>query len=262
MAIINLGLSGLGGVATAEQVLEKYNKLGFKACEIAFTYGAYIKENQCEKIRLAAKKYKIALSIHAHYWINLNSEEKDKIEKSKQRILRCCKIGHLLGAKKIVFHPGYYGKMSKDETYKNIKKEMLELQKEVKKNKWDVKLCPETTGKINVFGSIEEIKQLVKDTKCSFTIDFSHLWARSLGTMSYKEMLDNFKEFKTLHCHFSGIEFGPKGERKHKRVEKDKLTNLLKEILKTNHTVTIISESPDPVSDTSLGLEILKEINK
>lgn len=262
MASIKLGPSGLGGVATAEKVLEQYYNLGFKACEIAFTYGVYIKENQCEKIRKAAEKYGISLSIHAQYWINLNSAEKVKVEASKLRILKCCKIGNLLGARKIVFHPGFYGKMSKEETYENIKKAILELQEEIKKNKWDVELCPETMGKINVFGNVEEILALVKDTKCSFTIDFSHLWARSQGKMTYKEMLDNFKEFKSLHCHFSGIDYGDKGEKNHKPVEREKLTNLLKEILKTNHSVTIISESPNPVYDSSLGLEILGDLEK
>ena len=152
--------------------------------------------------------------------------------------------------------------MEKEETYENIKDAILDLQKEIKKNKWDVRLCPETTGKVNVFGSIKEIKQLVKDTKCSFTIDFSHLWARNLGKITYKEMLDNFKQFKTLHCHFSGIDFGPKGERNHKPVEKEKLTKLIKEILKTKHSVTIISESPDPVKDSLLGIKVLEGLRK
>lgn len=260
MTSIKLGPSGLGSVATAEKVLEQYSNLGFKACEIAFTYGVYIKENQCEKIRKVAEKYDISLSIHAQYWINLNSADKTKIEQSKQRILKCCKIGHLLGAKKIVFHAGFYGKMSKEETYNNIRDAIIDIQKIIKENKWDVELCPETMGKINVFGNVEEILALVKDTKCSFTIDFSHLYARSLGKMSYKEMLAPFKEFKSLHCHFSGIDYGDKGEKNHKPVDKEKLTNLLKEILKTNHSVTIISESPDPVQDSSLGLEILEEL--
>jgi len=259
---INFGPAGLGSVKTAEQTLEQYHNLGFKACEIAFTYGIYIKESQTKAIRQAAEKYNISLSIHAPYWINLNSADKKKTEQSKQRILKTCNIGHLLGAKKIVFHPGYYGKLSKEQTYENIKQAIIEIQAEIKANKWDVKLCPETTGKVNVFGSIAEIKQLVADTNCSFTIDFAHLWARNQGKMSYKEMLTHFKEFKTLHCHFSGIEFGDKGEKNHKPVEKEKLTKLIKEIIKSKHNVTIISESPNPVKDSLLGLDVLGELSK
>lgn len=262
MASIKFGPAGLGSAATAEKTLEKYHELGFKACEIAFTYGIYIKESQTKPIKAAAEKYNISLSIHSPYWINLNSADKKKVEQSKTRILKCCKIGHLIGAKKIVFHPGYYGKMEKEQTYGNIKDTLLDLQKQIKNNKWDVSLCPETTGKVNVFGSIEEIKQLVKDTKCEFTIDFAHLWARSQGKMTYKEMLEPFKRFKNLHCHFSGIDFGPKGEKNHKPVDKEKLAELIKQILTTNHNVTIISESPEPVYDSSLGLKIMEGLRR
>ena len=112
MAII-FGPGGLGGVKEAVSNLEKYHKMGIKACEIEFTYGVYIKENQAEEIRKAAERLGIMLSIHGHYWINLNSDDEKKVEQSKKRILDCCKIGHLLGAREIVFHPGFYGKKGK-----------------------------------------------------------------------------------------------------------------------------------------------------
>ena len=61
--------------------LEKYSELGLKACEIAFTYGVYIKNKEdAEKIGRKARELDIELSIHAPYWINLNSKEKKKIE--------------------------------------------------------------------------------------------------------------------------------------------------------------------------------------
>ena len=40
---IKFGPAGLGPVKTALAVLEQYHSKGLKACEIAFTYGAYIK---------------------------------------------------------------------------------------------------------------------------------------------------------------------------------------------------------------------------
>ena len=40
------GPAGLGPVKTAEKVLEEYAKLGLKACEIAFTYSVYIKNDE------------------------------------------------------------------------------------------------------------------------------------------------------------------------------------------------------------------------
>ena len=120
---IKFGPAGLGPVANAEKVLGQYKKFGFKICEIAFTYSVYIKKDDAERIGKKAKELGIDLSIHAPYFINLNSLEKEKVEASKKRILKCCEIGEELGVKRVVFHPGYYGKMSREETYENIKKD-------------------------------------------------------------------------------------------------------------------------------------------
>ncbi|MCX6750549.1 MAG: hypothetical protein NTZ83_03760, partial [Candidatus Pacearchaeota archaeon] len=80
------------------------------------------------------------------------------------------------GAKSIVFHSGFYGKdfakaktpeekkKIEEETFQNIKKRITEMMEIIKEKKWKVELCPETMGKINVFGSIEEISRLVKET--------------------------------------------------------------------------------------------------
>jgi deoxyribonuclease-4 len=260
--MIRFGPAGLGGVKVAVENLEKFAKLDLKACEIAFTYGVYIKESQkkeIEEIKETAKKLDIKLSIHAPYWINLNSKEKKKIEKSKERILESCKIGSKLGACKVVFHPGYYGKFEKEETYQNIKKAVLDMQKEIKKSGWKIKLAPETTGRLNVFGKEEEILKLVKETKCSFTLDFAHLLARSQGKKDYREMYNEFKKFKSVHAHFSGIVWGNKGERKHKLTSEIEMEKLLK-ILPKNKDIILINESPNPVADSVRALKIWEKL--
>ena len=254
---IKFGPAGLGGVKEAVANLEEFHKLGIKACEIAFTYEVYIKnQKDIKAIKEAAKKFGIELSIHSQYWVNLNSEDKDKLEKSKKRILDCCETGELLGAKLVVFHPGYYGKKPKQEAYENIKNAILEMQNEIKKKEWKIKIAVETMGKVNVFGSIEEIKKLIKETGCSFCLDFAHLLARSNGKMSYKEMAEEFKEFDSWHCHFSGIVYGEKGEKNHKITPKEELEKLIKALPK-NKNITIINESPTPVEDSVMGVKIL-----
>src|SRR3990170_3192769 len=124
--MIKFGPAGLGSVKTAEKVLENYNKLGLKACEIAFTYQVYIKPDDAKIIGKKAKELGIELSIHAPYYVNLNSEEKVKREATKKRILDCCRIGEKLGAKVVVFHPGYYGGKKTEED----KKKAYEMIKE------------------------------------------------------------------------------------------------------------------------------------
>lgn len=254
---ILFGPAGLGGVKEAVANLKHFSELGIRACEIAFTYGPYIKTDEdAEIIRKAAERYGIKLSIHAHYWINLNSEDPKKVEMSKKRIISCCKIGEKLGAYQVVFHPGYYGKLGKEETYENIKEAVLDIQKEIKNNKWNIRISAETTGKVNVFGSIDETLKLCKETGIDFTLDFAHLLARSNGKMSYKEMVDKFREFKKLHCHFSGIVYGEKGEKHHIVTPEKDLKELISLLKNTGQEIVIINESPEPLKDSVRGLSV------
>lgn len=257
---IRMGPAGLGGVKEAVKNLEKFHKKGLTACEIGFTYGVYIKDKKdAEEIGKEAKEKRIKLSIHAPYWINLNSKEKKKIEESKKRILQCCEIGNLLEAYCVVFHPGYYGGMDKEETYQNIKQAILEIEQEIKKNKWQIKLAPETTGKVNVFGSVDEILRLVKETGCFCCIDFAHILARE-KKVDYEEILKKFSNFKELHVHFSGIEYGEKGEKRHVKTGDKEIKQLLEALKKyaKDKEIVIINESPFMVEDSVRTLELSK----
>ncbi len=255
---IKIGPAGIGPVKTAIAVLEDYHKKGFRACEIAFTYSVYIKnEKDARTIGKKAKELGINLSIHAPYFVNLNSSEKEKIEATKKRILDCCKVGHWLGAKTVVFHPGYYGD-NKEGAYETIKKGIKEIMAEVEKNNWNIEIAPETMGKVNVFGSLDEVSRLVKETGCSFCIDFAHLLARN-KEVDYEKIKKLFPE-KRWHCHFSGIVYGEKGEKHHKTTEKKEWRALLENLSKDKEII-IVNESPTMIEDCSEGLKILNKIN-
>jgi len=258
---IKFGPAGLGSAKDAISNLNEFHKLGLKACEIAFTYGIYLKKEDAKKIGEHAKKLGIQLSIHAPYYINLNSDDPEKIKKSKERLIQCLEIGTYLCAKYVVFHPAFYGKFSKTETYENTRKIILELQKIIEEKSYTPKLAPETTGKINVFGSIEEIAQLVQDTKCHACIDFAHILARSNGNYKFKETFKLFYGIDEFHIHFSGIEYGEKGEKNHKKTSKEELKKLI-EALPKHKKIIIINESPDMINDSVTALNLSKELLK
>lgn len=258
MTKIKFGPAGLGPIKTSLDFLEQIHRQGLKACEIAFTYSVYIKKDEdAAAIKEKAKELGISLSIHGQYFINLNSPEKEKIEASKKRILNACEVGEKLGAKKVVFHPGYYGKSPRDKAYKNIRDNLKDLMKELKKRKYKIQLAPETMGKVNVFGSVEEISQLVKDTGCSYCIDYAHILARD-KKVDYKKIEKLFPE-DDWHVHFSGIVYGEKGERHHKTTLASEWKTLLKNLPK-NKNITIINESPTHLEDAIEGLEIYGKI--
>lgn len=56
---IRFGPAGIGPVSTAEEVLERYHKLGLRACEVAFTYQVYINASDAERIGKKAKELDI-----------------------------------------------------------------------------------------------------------------------------------------------------------------------------------------------------------
>lgn len=253
---VRFGPAGLGSVKDAITNLESFSKKGLKACEIAFTYSVYIKPEQTKGISRKARELDIDLSIHAPYFVNLNSAEKEKREATKKRILACCEVGELLGAKVVVFHPGYYGK-DKEETYQNVKKGVLDILEEIKNKKWKIKIAPETMGKVNVFGSVEEISRLAKETGCAFCIDFAHILARD-KKIDYAKIEKLFPQ-KEWHCHFSGIVYGEKGEKHHNKTENFEWVELLKNLPREKE-IRIINESPSMVEDSVEGLEIFDKL--
>lgn len=266
--VIKIGPSGLGSVEESPEILKEFKGFGFGNCEIAFTHSVYMNKEQGERIGKHAKEQNIDLSIHAPYFINLNSEEKAKVHASMQRILKCCEIGNSLGARNIVFHSGFYGKeFSKaktpedkkkveEETFQNIKKRIIEMIEIIKEKKWKVRLCPETMGKINVFGSVEEISRLVKETGCGFCIDFAHILARD-KKVDYEKVKKIFPD-KEWHCHFSGIEYTDKGERNHINLKKEQWKELFENLPKDKN-ITIVCESPNRIKDSVEGLKVLSE---
>lgn len=255
---IKIGPAGLGSVKLAENMLEEYKRKGFGACEIAFTYSVYIK-NKEDAIRIGkkAKELGISLSIHAPYWVNFNSKDKAKREATKKRIMDCCEIGELAQVDIVVFHPGYYGKNTKEEGYNNIRDGILDVMKEIKKKGWEIKIGAETMGRVNVFGSLEETRRLVDDTGCSFCIDFAHVLAREKH-VDYEKIKKMFPE-KKWHVHFSGIVYGEKGEKHHRMTEKAEWKKLLENLPKDKEIV-IINESPTMIDDCVEGLKILRNI--
>jgi deoxyribonuclease IV len=255
---VKFGPAGLGPVKDAIKTLEDYHKRGLRACEIAFTYSVYIKnEEDARRIGVRARELDIELSIHSQFWVNLNSAEKEKREATKKRILDCCEVGEWLGAKVVVFHPGYYGD-NREGAYDNIKKGVEEIMAVIKKNKWKIKIAPETMGKINVFGSIEEISRLVKDTGCSFCIDYAHILARE-KSVDYARIEELFPG-KDWHVHFSGIVYGDKGEKKHKTTSGGEWKELLGK-LPSGKDIRIVNESPTHVEDAVEGLKLWERMS-
>jgi deoxyribonuclease-4 len=247
--MIKIGPAGSDGLGNLKGI-RKVARMKLDCMEVEFTYGVRMSLEVAREVGVLAKAKGITLSVHAPYYINLASDEKEKIVASKQRILDSCERAAALGAQNVVFHAGFYQKKTADRTYALIKKAILEIQKKISKNKWKVQLCPEVTGKPSQFGSVEELLKLKKETGCGICVDFAHLYARYQGDIDYAKILRKLP--KKFHAHFSGIEYGPKGERQHLKTTKKFFEPLAEALLKTKRNITLICESPQPYKDAAM----------
>ncbi len=255
--MIRIGPAGSGGLGNLKGI-QKVARMKLDCMEVEFTYGVRMSLEDARQAGALAREKGIVLSVHAPYYINLASDEKEKIAASKQRILDSCHRAHLLNAQNVVFHAGFYQKKTAEQTYALVKKAILEIQAQIKKNRWKVKLCPEVTGKPSQFGSIEELLTLKKETGCSICIDFAHLYARGQGKVDYGHIIKKLPP--KFHAHFSGIAYGPGGERKHLRTTKKFFEPLARELIGRNVDVTLINESPQPYKDAAMMKRVVSAL--
>ena len=237
-------------------------ELGLDCMEIEFVRGVRMGMEMAKKVREVAIKENIKLSVHAPYFINLNSREKSKVEMSKKRIIDSAKIGAICNAKDIVFHPAYYGSKSKKEVYFVVKREIEDILSMVEE---DVILRPETTGKPSQFGTLEEILSLSQELDNVLPcIDFAHIHARYFGRYNtYEEFCEILEKvenalgkeaLRNMHIHVSGIEYGKKGEKRHLNLKESDFNYkaLLRSLKDFKVGGMVISESPNLEGDALL----------
>jgi deoxyribonuclease-4 len=257
--MIKVGPAGTGGTSNLEGI-RKVAKMRLDCMEVEFTYGVRMPADMAEQLGELTRQLGIILSIHAPYYINLASDDAEKVTASRKRILDSCHRAHLMGARNVVFHAGFYQNKTGKKTYSLIKKQIIYLQKYISRKGWDVVLCPEVTGKPSQFGSVTEILSLMKDTGCGITVDFAHLYARQQGSINYEEILDRLPG--QFHAHFSGIEYGPKGEKKHIKTTRKFFEPLAQLLVQRNLDVTIINESTQPYKDAAMMKRVLNAMQR
>ena len=232
--------------------------------EVEFVRGVKMGDETASQLGEIAKKKDVALSVHAPYYINLNSREIEKVEASKKRILESARIGAIFGGRGVVFHPAFYHTDPHDMVYGIVKTHMMEMVDQLADAGIEIMLRPETTGKSSQFGSLTELLELSADIEGIMPCyDFAHLHARGGELNSYEEfcgILDMIEKYlgkeglDNMHIHVSGIEYGPKGERNHLILQESDLDykGLIKAWRDYDVKGTVICESPNLEGDALL----------
>ena len=245
--------------------LDLINQMDLDGLEVEFVHGVKMNESNQALVKQFSQLQDKKITCHGPYYINLNSQEEEKIEASVNRIIETAKMGEKIGAYSITFHAAFYMKQSIDEVYKTVYKSMEKICSILEAENNNIWVRPETTGKGTQWGTLEEIVQLSKEFKNVLPcVDFAHIHARNNGIYNtYDEFSKMFeymgKElgndiFNNFHAHLAGIEYGAKGEKNHLIFEESDMNykDLLKVFKEYNVKGVLVCESPNIETDTKL----------
>lgn len=242
------------------QDLPAYLKeMGLNGYEIECGRGVRISSATTELLPALAKEHGINVTLHAPYFISLSSVTEETRLKSVDYIMQSAVAAKSVGAQKIVVHSGSCSKISRTEATllaaDTLKRAQAALDEA---GLSDIIICPETMGKINQLGTLEEVVELCGvDERFLPTVDFGHLNARTLGGIKtredYARMLDYIgdklgqERLSNMHIHFSKIEYTAGGEKRHitfaDEVFGPQFEPLIEEIHKRGLQPSIICES-------------------
>lgn len=255
-----------------ENGVSQVRKLGLEAMELEFVQSVNISEEKAPLIKKIAKENNVVLTCHGQYFINMNSAEKEKIEASKERILKAARIASMCGGWSVCFHAAYY-LGSPPTAYKNVKEGLREIIKKLKDENIEIWIRPETGGKTSQFGSLEELIKISQDVEGVLPcIDFAHHYARSLGKVNtyqdFSFILESLEKnlgreaLDNMHMHTEGIEFGKAGERFHLNLNDSKLNyqDLIKTWKDFKIKGVVICESPNIEKDALMMKGLLTSL--
>ncbi|MDO5326044.1 MAG: TIM barrel protein [Clostridia bacterium] len=208
--------------------------MGLNAYEYSFGRGVQLKEDMAKKIAGFAKENDIAVSAHAPYFINLANPDPEKREASFRYITDSARLVTHLGGDRVVVHVGAVMKLEREEALKNCREGLKEAYLRLDDlGLSQVHLCPETMGRPSQIGDLRETLDFcLLDERLIPCIDFAHLHALEQGALNTEEdfaaVLDAIEtaleteRAQTMHIHFSTIEFGPSGEKRHRTFAEEK----------------------------------------
>jgi deoxyribonuclease-4 len=271
-------LFGTGGIPRSTKGtssisgIKRIRELGLDCMELEFVQGVRMGEKGAKNVLETANKEEVALSVHAPYYINLNSYEEEKLKASLERIYEAAKVGSLCGAESIVLHAGFYQKSTKKHTFENISKALKELTGQLRDEGIQAVLRPETMGKRTQFGTLEEVLALSAEIEGIMPcLDFCHLHAREGKENSYSEfteILSRVEEnlgkqgLSNMHMHISGVEYGTNGEKRHITLKESDLNypELMKALKEFKAQGRVILESPILEEDALMLRKLYNEI--
>ena len=251
--------------------------LGLDCYEYQCGKGVHVGEETARRVGERARQAGISLSLHAPYFINLANPDRSALEKTIGYISAACLVASQMGAGRVVIHSGALMKRSRREALDIARRSLRDVIAACDDRGFGhIALCPETMGKINQLGDLDEVLELCTlDERLIPCIDWGHLYARSLGAddgqETFSRMLDRVEEVlgteraARFHSHFSHIQFTPGGGEKCHRTFSDNdgygpgWAPLAAEVARRGWSPTFICESAGTQAEDALTMKRIYE---
>ena len=248
------------GYKSSLQMPERLKKIGLDAYEYQCGRGVMIRTETARELGERAAEHGIRLSVHAPYYISLSSSEEKTRLGSIKYILQSARAAKAMRAGRIVLHSGSLSGRSRNEALE-LAKDTLRLAIAALKEEdlfKEINLCPETMGKKNQLGTVEEVLELCAVHESFIpTLDFGHINCITGGALKrpadFEKILNQAENklgedrLKFFHCHFTKIQYGQAGERMHLTYDDTEygpeFEPLAEVVAKKNLAPVIISES-------------------
>ena len=260
---ITAGMPLRTGKASYPKAFEVLKEMNLDGMELEFVHGVRMNDANRDFVKEMSKDF--VITAHGPFYINLNSQEEEKIDASLQRIIDTAYVAKQAGAFSITYHAAFYMGKDKETVYNQVKTQTRRILDVLENENIDVWIRPETTGKATQWGDLDEIIRLSKEFEQVLPcIDFSHLHARSAGEYNTYDEFSKILEkmgteigeyaLENFHGHLAGIEYTAKGEKQHLNLENSDMNykDLMKAMKEFNIKGALVCESPNIEDDCKL----------
>lgn len=260
---ITAGMPLRTGKASYPKAFEVLKEMDLDGMELEFVHGVRMNDVNRDFVKEMSKNF--VITAHGPFYINLNSQEEEKIDASLQRIIDTAYVAKQAGAFSITYHAAFYMGKDKETVYNQVKTQTRRILDVLENENINVWIRPETTGKATQWGDLDEIIRLSKEFEQVLPcVDFSHLHARSAGEYNTYDEFSKILEkmgteigqyaLENFHGHLAGIEYTAKGEKQHLNLENSDMNykDLIKAMKEFGVKGALVCESPNIEDDCKL----------
>ena len=244
--------------------IRRARELGLDCLEMAWVNGVRMGEAAAARIAEAARASGLELTAHGPYFVNLCGSA-EVVQRSLERLLHTGRMAERCGARSFCFHAGFYLGRDPAEADRLVRGGLASVTAQLRREGVRVDVRPELTGKPTQVGSLDEIlawSEAIEGVRPC--VDFSHQYARHGGAYNtydeFGETLERIRgrlgntALERLHVHIAGIEYGPRGERRHVplRSSRFRYRELLRALKDCRVSGWVVCESPAMEDDALL----------